>query len=101
MGDEFSVFGAQVTSAGTIVFLWRILEGKFPTLATIPPGIKRGLLWAVGALGALGVHTAWSGSAATGWHVAFDIPSLAGLLHASYHLLQAIVFQEGFHGATK
>ena len=99
--NEFNVFGAQLTSAGTIVFFWRFLEGRFPVLATLSPKLKRGLLWLVGALGALGVHTVWSGSAATGWHIVFDIPSAAGLLHASYHLLQAIVFQEGFHQSTK
>lgn len=101
MTGEFTALGAQVTSAGTIVFLWRYLETRFPALAALPSGLKRALLWSAGALGALGVHTAVSGSMTSGWQVVFAIPSLSDLLHAAYHLLSAVVYQEGWHNATK
>src|SRR5713226_951305 len=96
--NEFSIFGTQVTASAVVVFLFRVIEHKFPVLATLAPGIKRTITWIIAAGAALGVHASFTSASGT---LIITGLTLAGIAHALWHWIQSVALQEWIHNSTK
>lgn len=91
---------SQLTSAAMVVYLLQFLKktswyARFATWLPIADAHVHRLVSVMGAfLSAVGVHVAFTGSAAAGWHIAATIPPLTVLLHAAWDWAQQFALNQ-------
>jgi hypothetical protein len=94
-------FGSQAVTALIVVKIieWMKKTNWYSNFATVMPIDNKWVHRAVSILGALisavGIHIAFNGDAATGWHFAGTIPPVHTMLEALWDLTQQFVLNEG------
>src|SRR2546427_633483 len=97
VSPDVNVLGAQITASAVIVWVFRTLEGRFPTLAQAAPWVKRTITFIMAGVAAAGIHVSYSITA--GGTIA--LPPLAVILHGGWDWLRSVAVQEWIHRSTK